>query len=143
MDISTVSVKDTTVIDDFYDPSGDLIVDEVTGEPVWIEIYGAESDKFRKMLANRIRQEQIRNKGKRKRDDEPVTDESLAKARKEGLQTLAECTVAWGGFYNKGEPLECNVENAAALYQAAPFIRKRVDAVMGDESAFFEKQSAS
>jgi hypothetical protein len=143
MDISTVKIKDTTVIDEFYDPAGDLIIDEYTGKPVTIEIFGAESDQFRKMIAKRIRAEQIKNKGKRKREDEPVTDESLAKARKEGLQTLAECTVAWTGFYRNGDELACTVENAIALYEAAPFIRKQVDAAMGDESAFFEKQPSS
>lgn len=143
MDISSVKIKDTTVLNEFYDPAGDLIVDESTGQPVSIEIYGAESDQFRKLIAKRIRAEQVKNKGKRKRDDEPVTDESLAKVRKEGLQTLAECTVSWSGFYRDGKELKCTVENAVALYQAAPFIRKQVDAAMGDESAFFEKQPSS
>jgi len=143
MDISSVKIKDTTVINEFYDPAGDLITDEKTGKPVTIEVYGAESDAFRKMIAKRIRTEQARNKGKRKRDDEPVTDELMARNRKEAMQTLAECTVAWSGFYKDGKQLECNAENAVALYEAAPFIRKQVDAAMGDESAFFEKQPSS
>tara|TARA_R110000782_G_C14819221_1_gene413864 strand:- start:19872 stop:20309 length:438 start_codon:yes stop_codon:yes gene_type:complete len=145
MDLSKVKVKDTTIISGFKYPSGDLIIDEKTKKPVTIEVYGSDSVEFQTMIANRARRDQLRAKATARdaNEDREVTVSEVDAAKQASAIDYARCTVAWTGFYEEGKPLECTQENAARLYTSAPYIKRRVDAVIGDQSAFFEKQPVS
>lgn len=142
MDISKVVLEDTTVISDFYDPHGNLLKDEKTGEPVTIEIYSTESNRFQTVVANNIREDQKARKDKADEDDDaPITDEEISKNRERSLRTIAQCTKSWSGFYNKGKALACNEQNAILVYSKLPFIAKRLNRKMADDKAFFKMAS--
>ncbi|WP_237133811.1 hypothetical protein [Pseudohongiella sp. O18] len=146
MDISSVVKKNTTVVTDFRMPDGTLIIDENTKKPATIEIYGPDTDEHARLVAKRARELQLKNRDKKNSKDaepEPVTEEMVKAQKEKDVESLAEITVSWTGWYEKGKPLKCTPENAKRLYLLIGTVRRKVDKAFGDEANFLEMSKDS
>lgn len=102
--------------------------------PITIRIAGADSARFRKVeRANRDR----RLKAGFRRTP------TAAELDAEGLDLLASCTLGWAGIVLDGQPLEFTQANVKILYKRLLWVRKQVDAAMGDRSLFFQPSPTS
>lgn len=113
------------------------VVHPVTGQPltqedgaaVTITLAGMDGDRFRK--AQRAATDR-RLKSPRRAN---VTAEDI---ERDGIETLAACTLAWTGLVLDGETLDCTVPNARKAYQRLPWLREQVDAFIGDRANFLK-----
>lgn len=63
--------------------------------------------------------------------------------RKEALDTVADCVLAWTGIVENGTPLDCTRANVAKLFTLAPWIYEQVAAAMEDHAGFSRASSTS
>jgi len=141
MDISSVSRKNTTVVTDFVLPDGTPIIDEKTGKPSFIEIYGPDTDEHNRLVAKRARDVQLKNQERqsnKNQQPEPITEDTVKQQKENDAESIAGITANWGGWYDKGKPLKCTPENAKRLYLLIGTVRRKVDKAFGDEANFLE-----
>jgi hypothetical protein len=98
-----------------------------------IRILGKDSEQFRRIFAeqNRKRIKRMSKGGTFKVD--VLTPEEM---ESDLIMLLAACTTGWSGVIVDGKELDCNRENAAALYTRFPWIKEQVDNSVGDRSLF-------
>jgi hypothetical protein len=138
MDFSKKLVKDSVVVDDFAYPDGEAILDK-DGNPCWIETAAPESEKFRKAVAKKTRSEAHVSKDKKRAKNSGLSDAEYDRMVEISIEFLADLLINWGGWEFDGEPSQPTRENAIQLYTNAPFVRKDVDAIYGDDQAFYKK----
>lgn len=97
-------------------------------KPVTITVVGTYSKRYRASLD----QQQGKQFKRRRFDPED--------ARKDTLEILSRCVLAWEGVYNQGQPLEFNRKNVLDVL-AVPFVREQVEVAMGDHAGFFKTSS--
>ncbi len=137
MDIRKEVFSETAIINDFLYPDGSKILDDATGKPVWIEVVGAHTDKFQHVVESTVWQG--RQTKKDEKDAVAPTIADVSTNRVKGLKNLASLIVAWGGFYDNGEPLEFTEANAIKLFEAAPYIKEKVDQSIIKKLPYFKR----
>lgn len=107
-------------------------IDEVAllgsdGEPLWIDVHGADSKVFRKAV------NQYGNRKLKKKKNNTTMEEVESTAN--GI--LANAIAGWSGnFLYDGEALECTYENAVRVLEETPWLKEQVDAFAQDRSNF-------
>ncbi len=112
-----------------------MVVHDIHGQPVkdsndddvYIVLAGMDSKRFKEASIN-ARKDVLA--GKRKLEDQDITAI--------GVYTRAACTLAWGGMVRKGEAIECNFDNAKALYEDIPALSEQVAEFMADRVNFIK-----
>ncbi len=59
------------------------------------------------------------------------------------LELLASCIIDWDGIVSGNVPVALTIENAVALFEAAPWVRDQVSVAVYNHAAFFQRASAS
>lgn len=119
-------------------PDGSLAYNEDT--PVTITLLGYESDKSKKLVVQQLRKKRLQGKGKREQE---ITLETLEQSEQEDADMLAELTVSWTGFEEKGKALPCDKETARHVYLTYSRIRKQaLDFLRNDSNFVTEKTKA-
>lgn len=100
----------------------------VTGEDTgaWIRVCGTDSQRFRDLVKRRAREQMNR---KQKTLD-------IAGAEQRAIETLAACTLDWGGIAENGDELPLTYENAQHMYGKYLWLREQVDEFMADRGHF-------
>ena len=119
---SVVQIMDETGEPLFYGEGND--------KPVTITVAGEFSRVYRR-AEDAIRGQQLKRRGN-------LTPQEL---RRQSIELLSRCVLAWEGFENAGQPLDCTRENVSAVLSSAEWIRKQVDQATTDHSAPFGKPS--
>lgn len=128
LDISVLTATDlnhASEIKPIFDAAGNAYPD------VSISVVSVDSERF---TAFQRKSQQARLDKMARAGQLRLTAEEVAK---EQIDLLVECTVAWKGFENKGEPLTCTADNVRTVYTAAPWIREQVNVFIGDRRNFF------
>ncbi len=136
MDIRKEVFSDTAIINDFLYPDGSKIIDDDTGEPVFIEVYGAHTDAFRH--AQDLFAWQAKNAKDEKTDKAPTIAEARAEKEKE-IKILTPLLTRWGGFKEEGAPLELTPENIMKVFIAAPYVKDRVNQSILKKLPYFKR----
>lgn len=114
------------------DLSGQPMTDKA-GKPVTIRVKGPDSDTYRRLTRAQVRKrlEQAAAGEKLAEDEDAERNESDA------IDIMAACTVSWQGINDKaGNPIPCDVKNAAELYRRYPTVRDQVDLFISARSNF-------
>lgn len=111
-----------------YNPSTDSPVLDAEGKEVAITLLGPDSKVFKSC------QRAAQNRRLKKRKVK-ITAEELDS---ESLEQIVSCTVGWSGIVVDGQALECNRENARALYTRFGWIREQADEFIGDRANFIK-----
>jgi hypothetical protein len=99
------------------------------GSPVVIRVAGNNSQRCRR-FEHQLRQRKLRPKdfvGQRFYDD--------------GIEKAAFCTLSWQGIVDNGNPVQCNVRNAAELYKRIGWVYDQVLEAMSDAERFINRSS--
>ena len=62
--------------------------------------------------------------------------QDIEDSRKDLVGLHAQCVIAWAGFYEAGQPLDCTPANVQKVLRAAPWIHNQVIAAMEDHAGF-------
>lgn len=100
-------------------------------KPVTITVTGTQSRRYRSVEAS-IRRRKLKSRS--------LTGEAL---HADNIDRAAACTIAWEGILDHGQPVECNRQNAARLYKAAPWVLDQIAEAMNDHSRFFSNASTT
>lgn len=126
MDIRNDVFSDSSIISNFVDPkTGQVMLDEKTNEPIWIEIHGAHTNEFQNFLEI-INWHAKKKTGDGVADHEPTLEETNSRIARDDTN-VALLVKTWGGFYDNGEPAAPSVENVVLVFAHAPSIRKDVN----------------
>ncbi len=129
MDISTLAVKETTIVE-LEGPNGERLTDE-HGNPLSITIYGPGSKQYQKAQGarNRAILEFVRRGGKKMSDE---------KQHQIDAEFLAACTISFNGFtYRDMSGPEMFRE--AYLDPSIGFIAEQVNRAIGDWANFTQE----
>lgn len=96
--------------------------------PVKIRVLSSDSDEWRKQIY-KFNAENAKFREKRKEIPREKQDA-------DSIALLCAVTVGWEGINKGGKPMPCTPENAAALYQKAPFIADQVYEFVRERSNF-------
>lgn len=108
--------------------TGEYIIDE-NGENLFINILGKDSKTWQS-VAKRINTRNA-NRYKDKKIPPAVLEAAL-------YEILAECTTGWSKTLEyEGEPLKCNAENAAMLYEKRNWIAEQLIEAAADRANYF------
>jgi hypothetical protein len=102
------------------------------GKPVTITLAGRDSARAKR--ADNASINRSLKAGSRRSNG--ITAEDLDE---NSLELLSHCTLAWSGFVDNGELLECNPKNARLLYETCPDFREQAAAFLDDRSNFLPK----
>lgn len=112
-------------------PTGQLIIDEDSGDPVTISLLGSDSDVYQKLSRKQNARRLKHNIGRR--GGLKVSPEEL---EEDALEILVACTVSWDNVVFNGTRLECNPANIRKLYSELPFVREQVDEFVAERENF-------
>lgn len=117
--------------------NGQPLIDPKTNKPVTIMLIGADAPRFRSAENQRL--------DKRLRPSEAIgTVVTMESAEKEGRELIALATVGWDGVGLDGkDQLECNYENALAVYTALPWLYEQAAAFVRDRTRFLNVSSGT
>jgi hypothetical protein len=119
------AVEDDGTVVPILDREGrPMYADEAEKTPVTITVAGRYSAHYRRA------EESIR---KRPFKAKKLTSEVFYEDQ---VEKVVACTLAWEGFYADGKPFPLNRANAAALYQACPWVLDQVSEAMNDAANF-------
>jgi len=97
------------------------------GNPIWIELYGSDSDVFRKS---------IREYGNRKLK-KGTKKQTMEELEQTSSVLLARATKGWSNnFEVDGEKIKCSEKAAKELYADYSWIREQVDLFINERSNF-------
>ena len=114
---------------DLTNPVTEEILIDDSGQPIWIALYGADSDVFRKAM--RAYGNKKLAKGSKKQTMEELEQISS--------KLLSKVTAGWSDqLIVNGEHPDCNEQSAAWLYAEYPWIREQVDAFVNERSNFLK-----
>lgn len=128
-DLEELATKETSeqgvkmVVEDIYGKP----VKDSNGDDVYIILAGADSKRFKE---GSVEARKAVMAGKRKMEEQDI--EAI------GHYTKAECTLGWSGIVANGEAVECNKENAQALYERYPDLNDQVATFMADRANFIK-----
>lgn len=127
MDLSNLKLGDagSQKMELVHPVEGTTLLDD-DKEPVTIELYGADSDVFRKTI--RALGNKALSKNQKKRTIEELEESTV--------KLLARVTVGWSGLKEDGEELEFSIANAERLYTDYPWIKEQVDEFVQERSNF-------
>jgi hypothetical protein len=130
-DISTLAVKDTTIIE-LESPTGDPLTND-KGDTLSVTVYGPGSKQFHRAqsVRNRAILEYVKKGGKKMKDGEQ---------RELDAEFLASCTVSFNGFTYK-DLTGYEMFKAAYLDTAIGFISEQVNKAIGDWANFTQGSS--
>jgi len=101
---------------------------------ITIKVLGKDSDEFQKVS----RAQSKKRMAKMTKGGFRNVSLSPEEIEQDGLDLLAACTKSWSGVVVDGKTLECNKENAIALYERFPWIKEQIDVAMGDRANFIK-----
>ena len=130
MDISNFNFKESGAEKmELLHPTTEEILRGDDGEPIWIELYGADSDIFRSAV--RAYGNKKLQKGSKKQTMEEIEGTTA--------RILAQATKSWSSnFVVNGEVLECTPKSAEWLYTEHNWIREQVDSFVNERSNFLK-----
>ncbi len=96
------------------------------GKPLTITLLGSDG-KTLTTLTNRQANAFLRNRSQVITAEMAMTNE---------IERLATATTAWSNIVLEGKALECNLDNARALYRRLPWVRDQVRAFIDDRANF-------
>lgn len=139
MDISNLQPNDTVTLSDFKDNNGNLMIDERTGEPVTITIWGRHTEAFSKAVAQRAREKIAAGET----NVAEIPDNFMILEVEREARDVAAMTVGWTGLYDGGKPYKFSQKNAVKLYIFSEYLRDRVDRAIKDKELFLKKPKSS
>jgi len=141
MKLGAVKHKDSIVLDELFYPSGETIIDEVTGEKVTFEVYSPKAKEYRHRAADLSRELATEQKRRHKRAENSGYTYDELEAAEDILRRQAAIKLkSWTGVRDAdGEILECTPENAARVFADHDYAQRQVDVAHNDQAAFFEK----
>lgn len=131
MDLSGLKAQSETARIDVYHPvTGEALTDD-QGQPMWVEVYGADSARYRKIdqqINDRNLQKALRSGGRN-----AVSTEQLVAQE---WERLTHCISAWHIVVG-GEVPPCEPARIREVFESLPWLREQVEAGMKDRSRFF------
>jgi len=130
MDFSDFNFKDSAAERmELTNPATDEVLRGDDGEPIWIELYGSDSDIFRSA---------VRAYGNKKLQKQSKK-QTLEEIEETAAKILAQATKGWSGnFTVNGEAVPCSPKAAEKLYIEYTWIREQVDAFANERSNFLK-----
>lgn len=126
----TAAIADEGAVMTLYREDNGAVALDKDGKPITITLLGSDSAVYRK----------AQNKNLNRRLAKRNVKLSAEELQAESIETLAACTVAWSGFFDKaGQPIACNAEAARALYTRFSAIREQADNFVNDRANFLQK----
>jgi len=112
--------------------------EERTG--IFFNILGRDSDAFQEHVRNSI-DTRLRREAMAKKRGLSDDIHSVATGEKEGIGLLVACTIGWRSgdepfLFLGSEKLAFNAANANKIYTEYPWIRRQIDATIGDIELF-------
>lgn len=127
-----LAVEDEGVTWHVTDADNELAYDD-DGQPVTWTVCGVNSDAWRR--AERWQEKKMREYGGRElTPGERATIEA---------EFLARCSKGFTGFTNNGQPLTFSTPNATAAIVALPYLKRQIQARMGNHSGFIKPASVT
>lgn len=104
------------------------LVHPATGENlgIFITLAGSDSGQWRKAVMD-----MAEKRGKKRVGAEEI--------RRNGIEIVARCTLAWRNVHLDGQELPCTLENARELYNRFDWIREQADTFCSDRANFLPK----
>lgn len=106
---------------------------EENDKPVTMTVVGTYSQKYRRAMESRT--DKRFKLGRKSPDPEAL--------RAEALEVVADCVLAWDGFYSAGKALDCNRKNVVQVLTLAPWIHEQIATAMDDHAGFSRATSSS
>lgn len=125
MDISSVSIVETSTLVVRHPQTG--METDIT-----IELAGTDTAAYKKAVGAITKRA---NKRKNKVSTEEVEEMSI--------ELLVAATVDWKNLEEGGKKLPFSKENATKIYSSIPWLRKQVDAFVGDEQNFLQSEESN
>jgi len=132
--LDSIGVPSETGVVYLYHPVTDepLYVDDAKSDAMWIEVYGLDSDHYKKVQNNQTNRRL--QKAQRSGGRASITAEQQEAMN---LDLMAKCVKSWNIVLGGDQP-ECNEENARSLFQIYPWVRDQVWDFMHDRKAFLK-----
>jgi len=128
-----VAREDKGIAVHLRDEAGDLMY-HGDDKPVTWTVVGTYSGRYRKALDAQA------DKRFRSRSRQP---DDLDQIREDSIDLVADCSLAWDGFYDNGQPLAFSKASAVKVLKLAPWIREQVERAMDDHAGFSRLSSES
>lgn len=135
LDTSKAAEEGSTL--EILHPTTGRVLSNGDGRAVTLTLAGMDSQRARKAeraAINRRLKESTRRRGSGVTADDLDAD---------SLDLLSACTLDWSGFELDGQPMECNLENARALYRRFPWLREQAQAYVDDRGNFLKGSPTS
>ena len=127
MDLSTLAVKDTSVLEITHPVTEEVI------EGMSIEFYGPTSDVVRKMTHKKT-QIALNRISKGKKAAELRADQ----LEEESIEDSFNRAVGWSGFEMKKKELEFTLENWREVMNDFPWLRAQVSEFLSNDGSFLQ-----
>lgn len=138
-DITTIeqdlASEDAGTIIDLLDQNDEPAFQDDGKSPVTITAAGLNSKRYAK--AEAWQTEQYQKAGLRGKKLSPAEQLAIR------CGVLARVTLGWSGLSSTGSPLGFSTDNATDVYIRLAFVRKQVEAAVGDRTRFFDKPSST
>lgn len=122
--MALAKLKDTTIVK-IIDPSTEEVALDSNGNEMFVEIYSADSKKYRKNLATIVKDNEAK-KATKKNNDDLMTD------------ILASSVVSWNVETDEGA-VPLTVENAVYVIDTYRYIRDSLLETVNDRKIFLQK----
>jgi hypothetical protein len=131
MDISQIGTAEDTAKITLYHPfTGEELRDD-NDDPMWVEVYGVDSDHYRKIdrdITNKNLQRAQKNR------NAAITAERL---EVQGLERVVKCVKNWHIVLG-GETPDCDEKNVRSVFEDYPWVREQVQEGMSDRANFLQ-----
>lgn len=122
--MALAKLKDTTVVK-IIDPSTEEVAIDSNGNEMFVEIYSADSKKYRKNLASIVKDNEAK-KATKKNNDDLMTE------------ILANSILSWNIEAEEGS-VPLTVENAVYILDSLRYIRDALLETVNDRKIFLQK----
>jgi len=120
MDLLSVAISETSTLTVRHPSTG-------VDTDITIELYGSDTIAYKKAVG-------IITKRNNKRKNIPIEEiENLS------IELLASITVGWKNLKEGAKTVPFNKDNAVRIYSSIPWLRKQIDAFIGDEQNFLQE----
>lgn len=127
MDLNDFNLKEATSRKvELTNPANEAPLLDSDGNPVWIEVHGADSDVYRNAMRFHTNRKMAKKSNK----------QTMEEVEAATCKILAASTVGWSGLGVNGQPLEFSEKAAEKLYLEHLWIREQVDAFINERANF-------